>query len=165
MNRAPQQWQETDQICAASFDEHTIFAASPAIEHERALALFDLLETNRFRFVQPALAGPYRLRLAMEGDERLILRISGASPRTEQISIGLRSFRRVLREYLAICDSYHNAIKRLSPVQIETLDMARRAIHDEGAEALNVYLRHAILMDKPTSRRLFSLLCVLHIRR
>jgi uncharacterized protein (UPF0262 family) len=109
-------------------------------------------------------AGPYRLRLSVE-DGRLVLAISddGGSP-LEMIILGLGRFRRPIRDYFAICDSYYQAIRRATAQEIETIDMARRGVHNDAAEMLLERLEGKIETDFATSRRLFTLICVLHIR-
>lgn len=155
---------ETERIAEIELDEKTVVRRSPEIEHERAVAMHDLLAKNRFR---PAgdLAGPYKLHLSIEDRSRLILDVRGLddAPKT-RIALGLAPFRRIVRDYFQICESYYDAIKRLSPAQIETIDMARRGLHNEGSELLVERLGEKVEMDKSTARRLFTLLCVLHIR-
>lgn len=155
---------ESERIAAIELDEKTVVRRSPEIEHERAVAMHDLLAKNRFR---PAgdFSGPYKLYLSIEDRSRLVLDLRGMDdqPKT-RIALGLTPFRRIVRDYFQICESYYDAIKRLSPAQIETIDMARRGLHNEGSELLVDRLGDKVEMDKSTARRLFTLLCVLHIR-
>ena len=155
------------RIIDVSLDERTILWRSADVEQERRIAIYDLLEGNHFapqRVHPDGYAGPYRVRLRVE-DGRLAIDIRRAddSP-LETLVLGLARFRRPIRDYFAICDSYYQAIRQATPQQIETIDMARRGLHNEGAELLIERLRGKIEIDFDTARRLFTLICVLHIR-
>jgi uncharacterized protein (UPF0262 family) len=155
------------RIIDVSLDERTILWRSADVEQERRIAIYDLLEGNRFvpqRVHADGYAGPYRVRLRVE-DGRLVIDIRRAddSP-LETLVLGLARFRRPIRDYFAICDSYYQAIRQATPQQIETIDMARRGLHNEGAELLTERLAGKIEIDFDTARRLFTLICVLHIR-
>src|SRR5690606_189681 len=140
---------------------------SADVEQERRIAIFDLIEENRFapsRQHGDGYAGPYRLGLRVE-EGRLALEIRRADgSHLETIVLGLARFRRPIRDYFAICDSYYQAIRSATPQQIETVDMARRAVHNEAAELLRERLEGKIDVDFDTARRLFTLICVLHIK-
>jgi uncharacterized protein (UPF0262 family) len=155
------------RIIDIKLDEHTILWRSADIEQERRIAIFDILEANMFapQRVQPdGYAGPYRLLLRVE-EGRLAMEISREDEQPlEMIILGLGRFRRLIRDYVAICDSYYQAIKVSTAQQIETVDMARRAIHNEGAELLKERLDGKVAVDFDTARRLFTLICVLHIK-
>lgn len=155
------------RITAIDLDEHTILWRSADIEQERRIAIFDLLEGNFFkpqRIYPDAYAGPFKLMLAVE-EGRLALTISREdSSHLETLVIALGRFRRPIRDYFAICDSYFQAVKTSTPAQIETIDMARRGIHNEAAELLIDALAGKIDVDFDTARRLFTLICVLHIK-
>ena len=149
-------------------DEHTIIWRSADIEQERRIAIFDLLEGNHFapqRAYPDDYAGPFRLLLRVE-EGRLALQISREDESLlETIILALGRFRRPIRDYFAICDSYFTAIKSgATPVQIETIDMARRGIHNDAAELLKGALDGKVDVDFDTARRLFTLICVLHIK-
>ena len=155
------------RIISIELDEGSIVWRNPDVEQERRVAIFDLIEDNKFvpqRGHADGYAGPYRLMLRVE-DGRLIFEISreDGSP-LEAIILGLGRFRRPIRDYFAICDSYYQAIRQASPQQIETIDMARRGIHNEAAELLKERLDGKIAVDFDTARRLFTLICVLHIK-
>lgn len=156
----------TDRIAEIALDEATVRARNPDIEQERKLAIHDLLEDNRFaplRAAERGHAGPWRLELAIhEGRLRLAIR-DGADKPAETLLIGMAGFRRPVREYFAICDSYYGALRRASAREIETVDMARRAIHDRAARLLLDRLEGKAECDFATARRLFTLICVLHI--
>ncbi|WP_374525773.1 UPF0262 family protein [Sphingopyxis sp.] len=155
------------RIISIDLDEGSIIWRNPDVEQERRVAIFDILEDNKFvpqRGHPDGYAGPYRLRLRVE-DGRLIFEISREdhSP-LEAIILGLGRFRRPIRDYFAICDSYYQAIKTATAQQIETVDMARRGLHNEAAEMLMDRLDGKIAVDFDTARRLFTLICVLHIK-
>ena len=155
------------RIIAIDLDEHTILWRSADIEQERRIAIFDLLEGNYFkpfRTYAGDYAGPYKLKLSVE-DGRLAFQISSeGDEHLETQVIALGRFRRPVRDYFAICDSYFQAVKNATPAQIETIDMARRGVHNEAAELLKERLAGTIDLDFDTARRLFTLICVLHIK-
>ncbi|GAA0459943.1 UPF0262 family protein [Sphingomonas molluscorum] len=155
------------RIIDVSLDERTILWRSADVEQERRIAIYDLLEGNRFapqRVHADGYAGPYRVRLRVE-DGRLAIDIRRADDTPlETLVLGLARFRRPIRDYFAICDSYYQALRQATPQQIETIDMARRGLHNEGAELLIERLAGKIEIDFDTARRLFTLICVLHIR-
>ena len=155
------------KILSVELDEGSIVSRNPDVEQERRVAIFDLIEDNKFvpqRGHADGYAGPYRLMLRVE-EGRLIFEISreDGSP-LEAIILGLGRFRRPIRDYFAICDSYYQAIKTSTAQQIETVDMARRGLHNEAAEMLMDRLDGKIAVDFDTARRLFTLICVLHIK-
>lgn len=151
------------RIVQVRLDERTLVRRAPEVEHERAVAIYDLIEENRFRLIDAG-EGPYCLHLRVE-DGRLVLDVRGADDAPiREIGIALAPFRTIVRDYFTVCDSYYQAIKRASPSQIEAIDMGRRGLHDEGSEMLRDRLRSKVEMDRQTARRLFTLLCVLHIR-
>ena len=164
---AKQRHMADPRIIDVTLDERTILWRSADIEQERRIAIFDLLEDNHFapqRVHADGYAGPYRLHLSVEeGRLALEIRREDGSP-LETLVLGLARFRRPIRDYFAICDSYYQAIRNAAPAQIETLDMARRGIHNEAAELLRERLEGKIHVDFDTARRLFTLICVLHIK-
>ncbi|MEO6041480.1 MAG: UPF0262 family protein [Croceibacterium sp.] len=156
-----------DRIVQIKLDEATILSRSAAVEQEREVALRDLVADNRFRPLRAAERGhhgPWSLGLSViEG--RLAMALGDAAGvDAGTIGLGLVRFRRVVREYFAICDSYYKALRNPSAQEIETLDMARRAIHDRGTRQLLEALEGKVETDFATARRLFTLICVLHIR-
>lgn len=155
------------RIIDVALDERTILWRSADVEQERRIAIFDLIEGNHFAPgpVHPdGYAGPYRIALAVE-EGRLALHIKREDDTLlETLVLALGRFRRPIRDYFAICDSYYQAIRASTPQQIETVDMARRAIHNDAAELLRERLAGKIDVDFDTARRLFTLICVLHIR-
>ncbi len=150
------------RIIDIELDERTIIRRNEDVEQERKIAIFDLLEGNHF---DPAgLSGPFRILLRVE-DNRLAIDIKDeAGQPLDTIRLGLARFRRPIRDYFAICDSYYKAIRSDTPHRIEAVDMARRAVHNEAAELLQECLDGKIDLDFDTARRLFTLICVLHIR-
>lgn len=157
------------RIAAIELDERTVLWRNADVEQERRVAIFDLLEGNRFRPLDIAGDGPWKLVLRVE-DGRLAMDCRrqptpATAPPDGTLTLGLAPFRRVVREYFAICDSYYKAIRSASPSQIETIDMARRGIHNDAATLLLERLDGRIDTDFDTARRLFTLICVLHIRQ
>ncbi|MGI9364852.1 MAG: UPF0262 family protein [Rhizobiaceae bacterium] len=148
-------------------DEATIGRANADVEHERAVAIFDLIEENSFQPIghdATATNGEYRLNLGVV-EQRLVFSIADRddNPVTTHI-LSLTPFRKIVREYYQICESYYEAIRSATPSQIEAIDMARRGLHNEGSETLRERLNGKIEIDFDTARRLFTLICVLHWR-
>ena len=155
------------RIIDVSLDERTILWRSADIEQERRIAIFDLLEGNHFapqRQHPDGYAGPYRISLRVEEGRLAIDIMREDGSHLETLVLGLARFRRPIRDYFAICDSYYQAIRNATPAQIETIDMARRGIHNAAAELLKERLEGKIGIDFDTARRLFTLICVLHIK-
>src|SRR3954454_14742973 len=150
------------RIIDIELDERTIIRRSDEIEQERRVAIFDLLEANHF---QPdGLDGPFRILLRIE-DNRLAIELKDeAGAPLATIRLGLARFKRPVRDYFAICDSYFKAVRSDSPHGLEAIDMARRAVHNDAAELLRDCLADQVEMDFDTARRLFTLICVLHIK-
>ncbi len=149
------------RLVAVTIDEASIGRANPDIEHERAVAIYDLLEENVFA---PSVecAGPYALHLAIV-ESRLVFDIRTASG--EPIiahALSLTPFRRIVKDYFMICESYYQAIRKSTPSQIEAIDMGRRGLHDEAAELLIQRLDGKVVIDFDTARRLFTLIFALH---
>ena len=155
------------RISHIELDEATILWRNADIEQERRIAIFDLIEENTFkpcRAFAAGFEGPYRLKLSVQ-DGRLAMEVSGEDGQElETLILGLGRFRRPIREYFAICDSYYQAIRKATASEIETIDMARRGVHNEAAEMLLERLEGKVETDFATVRRLFTLICVLHIR-
>ena len=155
------------RIIDIELDERTILWRSADVEQERRIAIFDLIEENHFapqRVHADGYAGPYRVALSVEeGRLALAIKREDGTP-LETLVLALGRFRRPIRDYFAICDSYYQAIRAATPQQIETIDMARRGIHNQSAELLIERLDGKITVDFDTARRLFTLICVLHIR-
>ncbi|MDT0575453.1 UPF0262 family protein [Croceicoccus sp. F390] len=155
------------RIIDITLDEATILWRNPDIEQERRIAIFDLIEENCFKPLRSFSAGhtgPYRLQLSVV-DGRLSVVIADEQDQTlETLILGLARLRRPVREYFAICDSYYQAIRKASAQEIETIDMARRGVHNQAAELLLERLDGKVETDFATARRLFTLICVLHIR-
>jgi uncharacterized protein (UPF0262 family) len=144
--------------------DETISRSTPDIEHERAVAIFDLIEENSFRPVSDEGDGPYRLKLSLV-ERRLVFAVSredGGEVVTHILS--LTPLRRIVKDYYLICESYYDAIRSSTPSHIEAIDMGRRGLHNEGSQTLKDRLSGKIDMDFDTARRLFTLVCVLHWR-
>ncbi|HLL58481.1 MAG TPA: UPF0262 family protein [Allosphingosinicella sp.] len=152
----------TPSIISIELDDRSIIRRNDDVEQERKIAIFDLLEANHF---DPAgHEGPFRILLRVEDNRLAIdLRDEAGTP-LDTIRLGLARFRRLIRDYFAICDSYYKAVRSDTHHRIEAVDMARRAVHNEAAELLNECLEGKIAMDFDTARRLFTLICVLHIK-
>ncbi|MDJ0945445.1 MAG: UPF0262 family protein [Kiloniellales bacterium] len=154
---------EKQFIANITLDEASVVRRSPDVEHERAVAIYDLLEENRFAPVGDY-HGPYHLHLALQ-ENRLLFDIRNeADSALGTVTLPLSPFRRIVKDYFAICESYFEAIKTASPSKIEAIDMGRRGLHNEGSELLRERLDGKIEIDFDTARRLFTLICVLHIR-
>ncbi|MFO1091609.1 MAG: UPF0262 family protein [Hyphomicrobiales bacterium] len=160
---APSKPSATDKLKAVDLDESLAAAPNPDIEHERKVAIYDLLEDNTFRLPGRD-SGPYDLRLSI-ADNRLVFDIKDkAAAPCLIIGLALSPFRRIVKDYFMICESYYQAIRTATPSQIETIDMARRGLHNEGSELLLERLNGKVEIDFDTARRLFTLVCVLHWR-
>jgi uncharacterized protein (UPF0262 family) len=153
-------------IARIVLDDANLPPPTPEIEQERKVAIFDLLENNTFalppRDGRVVPQGPYQLGLAIR-DRRLVFDIAAESGEpAAEFHLSLGPFRQVVKDYFQICESYFSAVKTLPPSQIETIDMARRGIHNEGARVLQERLEGKAVVDNDTARRLFTLICVLH---
>ena len=152
---------DTARLIDVVLDE-SIGRSTPDVEHERAVAIFDLVEENSFRPVGDTGDGPYRLKLSLV-ESRLVFEVtreSGDAVITHILS--LTPFRRIVKDYYMICESYYEAIRTASPAQIEAIDMGRRGLHNEGSQTLMERLDGKIRVDMQTARRLFTLVCALH---
>jgi uncharacterized protein (UPF0262 family) len=151
------------RIASITLDEHTVVRRSPDIEHERAVAIFDLLEENYFKPASGR-AGPYDLHLSIEENRLNIAVRSQVDGESETIVLPLAPFRGIVRDYFMVCESYYEAIRRSSLSQIEAVDMGRRSLHNEGSALLIERLGERAEIELDTARRLFTLICVLHLR-
>ena len=144
-------------------DDGPVIRRSREVEREREVAVFDLLEANDFVLVGGP-PGPYSLTIGIE-ENRLVfdVRDPQGAP-LERIRLSLTPFRGIVRDYFTLCEAYYEAIKTASLARIEAIDMGRRSMHDEGAELLRERLAEAAEIDADTARRLFTLVCVLHVR-
>jgi len=150
-------------IVGVFLDEKSVVRRSPQVEHERKVAIFDLLEENVFD-LQDGPEGPYNLHLRIE-ESRLVFDVRDEDDiNLTEFTLPLRVFRSIVRDYFLVSDTYFKAIKTQSPSQIEAIDMGRRGLHNEGADLLAERLAEKVTIDTDTARRLFTLLCVLHIR-
>jgi len=146
------------RIARIDIDEQTLAAPTDQAEHERKVAIFDLVEKNSFApegAAEAGCEGPFDLRLALE-DNRLVFDVTGAGY-ARKIMLSLTPFKTIQRDYRMICESYYEALKNATPSQIESIDMGRRGIHNEGAELLSERLKDKIVIDHETARRLFTL--------
>ena len=151
----------TQRLVKLTLDESSIGRSGSEVEHERAVAIYDLLEQNSFAPVGDA-KGPFALHLSLTGN-RLMLDIrqdDGAPVMVHLLS--LSPLRRIVKDYFMVCDNYYAAIRNAPPERIEALDMGRRSLHDAGSELLMERLKRKVAIDFDTARRLFTLVCVLH---
>jgi uncharacterized protein (UPF0262 family) len=151
------------RIARVTLDERTVVRRSPEVEHERAVAIFDLIEESHFAPVGDS-SGPYSLHLSIV-ENRLVIDVRTQKEQPlGKVILALSPFRRIVKDYFTICESYYQAIRTSSPSQIEAIDMGRRGLHNEGSDLLRERLAGKIELDVTTARRLFTLICVLHIR-
>lgn len=154
---------ETNRLADVQLDESSLAPASPNAEHERRIALFDLKEANTFTVLGEA-RGPYVLTLAM-AEGRLAFDVADeAGARVVLHYLAVSALRKLIKDYVFICESYHAAIRDAPPSRIEAIDMGRRGLHDEAAEVLMGALAERIAVDLETARRLFTLVVALHVR-
>lgn len=149
------------RLYAITLDPGSIRPSNANIEHEREVALFDLLESNTFE-LNGREGGPYRLMLGMVED-RLVFSVGDET--TDMLMthvLSLTPFRRIVRDYFTVCESYYQAIRTAPPSRIQAIDMGRRGLHDDGSRLLVERLKGKIVIDHDTARRLFTLLCALH---
>jgi uncharacterized protein (UPF0262 family) len=154
------------RIAHIELDDSNLPPPTPEIEQERKVAMFDLMEDNSFvlpkRDDRLVPDGPYHVALSIR-DKRLVFEVAtDANQPAAEFHLSLGPFRQVVKDYWQICESYFDAVKNLPPSQIETIDMARRGIHNEGARILTERLEGKAEIDNDTARRLFTLICVLH---
>ncbi len=158
---------ESDQsvfrIIKIDLDERSLAPATADIEHERKVAIYDLLEENSFEPIGGG-EGPFELYLHYV-ERRLVfdVRREGGEP-IGQVHLSMTPFRKIIKDYFMLCESYYDAIRNAAPAQIETIDMARRSMHNEGSEILRERLDEKIVLDLNTARRLFTLICSFHMR-
>ena len=158
---SPSDQPASHRLVAVTLDENSIGRSNPDVEHERAVAIYDLLENNSFA-PQVDAKGPFALHLSINGSRLVfdIRRADGSAVMAHLLS--LTPLRRIVKDYYMVCDSYYEAIRTATPDRIEALDMARRALHDEGSTILMERLERKVTLDFDTARRLFTLICVLH---
>jgi uncharacterized protein (UPF0262 family) len=150
-----------NRLVAVSLDEASIGRSTSDVEHERAVAIYDLLEENSFAPIGKG-GGPYALHLGIK-ENRLVfdIRLADGDPVVAHL-LSLTPFKGIVKDYFLICDSYYQAIRTATPDRIEAIDMGRRGLHDEGSRILQDALKRKVAIDFDTARRLFTLICVLH---
>jgi uncharacterized protein (UPF0262 family) len=152
---------DAHRLVAVTLDEASIGRSGPDVEHERAIAIYDLLEDNSFA-PHGGAKGPFKLHLSITGNRLVFdIRKTDGKPVMAHL-LSLTPLRRIVKDYYLICDSYYAAIRTATPERIEALDMGRRALHDEGSQLLMERLKRKVAVDFETARRLFTLICVLH---
>ncbi|MDZ4760082.1 MAG: UPF0262 family protein [Alphaproteobacteria bacterium] len=151
------------RISSIELDEKSLAPAGPDAEHERKIAIFDLIEDNRFAVVDHV-GGPYALVLSL-ADNRLVFDVSESNGQhVRRFILSLTALRRVIKDYFMVCESYYEAIRNATTAHIEAIDMGRRGLHNEGSELLTQRLSDKVDVDFDTARRLFTLVCALHSR-
>ncbi len=151
------------RIHTVTLDDASIIRRTPEVEHERRVAMVDLTHSNSVELADTALTSPYALFISVR-ENRLTLRFTGSNEAVADVTVPLSPFRRLIKDYFLMCESYYEAIKHAPPDRIQTIDMARRGVHNEGSEKLQEMVKDALTMDFNTARRLFTLICVLHIK-
>ncbi len=154
---------DRNRLVRITLDEDTLVRRSPEVEHERAVAIYDLLQGNSFALVGHD-GGPYALHLGIQENRLLFDVRDDDDAALDRVVLPLGAFRNVIRDYFRVCEAYYEAIKTASPSRIEAIDEGRRSLHNEGAELLRERLARHISIDEETERRLFTLICVLHVR-
>lgn len=150
-----------DRLIGIVLDQKSIARSNANIEHEREVAIFDLLDANSFALPGRD-AGPYRLTLSIVED-RLALAVNTEAEETIITHLlSLTPFRRVVKDYFIVCDTYYQAIRSAPPSRIQSIDMGRRALHNEGSQLLQERLQGKVTVDHDTARRMFTLICALH---
>lgn len=153
--------QDTSRLIEITLDDESLGRKSADVEHERKVAIFDLLEDNLFALAEGE-EGPYILRLSI-AENRLVFAVSDEKQRPiTSFMLSLSPFRKLVKDYFLVCETYYEAIKTAPPSRIEALDMGRRGLHNEGSQLLMQRLEGKIETDFDTSRRLFTLICALH---
>jgi uncharacterized protein (UPF0262 family) len=160
MARAPRKPQDA-RLAAITLDESSIGRSNRDVEHERAVAIYDLIADNTFKPLGHD-GGPYALQLGISGNRLVFdIRATDGTPVIAHM-LSLAPFSRIVKDYFTVCDSYYTAIRTATPDRIEALDMGRRALHDEGSRIVMERLKRKVEVDFDTARRLFTLLSVLH---
>ena len=154
---------KAERIVHLSLDDPALVARNSDLEHERRVAIFDILESNHFALIDGP-DGPYRLKLSL-ADRGIVFAVSdGEGAVLSRIELSMTPFRRNIRDYFMICESYFEAMRTATPERVETIDQARRALHNESAELLKSRLADKVTLDDDTARRLFTLISVLQMR-
>jgi uncharacterized protein (UPF0262 family) len=149
------------RLVAITLDEKSIVRSNPNVVHEREVAIYDILDGNTFEVIGRD-DGPFSLALSIVED-RLVFTLTATPPAEAfAVVVALSAFRRVIKDYFSVCDTYYQAIRNAPPSRIQTIDMGRRALHDEGSRLLSDRLQGKISLDHATARRLFTLICALH---
>lgn len=155
---------KTPSIKSVTLDEASILRRTAEVEHERRVALVDITHNNKVALLTaPQLTPPYDLFISV-CDNRLTLRFNDMQSHIHDVLLPLNGFRGIIKDYFLMCESYYDAVRYSASERLQTLDMARRGVHNEGSEMLQAQLADRLTMDFSTARRLFTLICVLHIK-
>tara|TARA_A100001011_G_C14047755_1_gene730542 strand:- start:233 stop:739 length:507 start_codon:yes stop_codon:yes gene_type:complete len=159
------QKEDLNYIVDIELVQSSLLRKLPEVEHEREVAIFDLLEKNKFKLNGDNISiGPYKLRLSFKDGNITFLVSNKDNEFLKNVILSIKPFRSLIKDYFLVCESYYDAIKTMSPKQIEAIDMGRRSLHNEGAEILKDRMSKHVQIDDSTARRFFTLLCVLQIR-
>jgi uncharacterized protein (UPF0262 family) len=150
-----------DRLVEIKLDQKSLGRATANIEHEREVAIFDILDGNVFR-VDSIDEGPYKLSLALSDDKLLMSIAAEGGSEVAQHSVALTPLKRIMKDYFMICETYYEAVRTAPPARIQAIDVSRRGLHDEGSAVLREKLAPRVLVDEDTARRLFTLVCSLH---
>ena len=162
MSKPPEQDDQNNRIVAVTLDEESIGRSGPDIEHERAIAIYDLIEQNLFAPEGADGTGPFTVHIGITGNRLMFdIRREDGTPVVAHL-LSLSPFRGIVKDYFMICDSYYQAIRTATPDKIEAIDMGRRGLHNEGADMMMTRLAGRVDIDFETARRLFTLITVLH---
>lgn len=160
-NPGPMPATDTERLVAITLDEASIRRSNASIEHEREVAIYDILDHNAFK-LEGRSDGPYKLNLGLSED-RLVLTVGNETTDTLVAHVlSLTPFKKIIKDYFIVCDSYYQAIRNAPPSKIQAIDMGRRGLHNEGSRVLQERLEGKITVDHDTARRLFTLICALH---
>ncbi|MEM7044472.1 MAG: UPF0262 family protein [Pseudomonadota bacterium] len=154
---------QKNRIADIKLDQGSIVRWSREVDHERQVAIFDLLENNSFA-LEGGFEGPYRIELSLRDANLIVAVAAEEGDEQTEITLSMRPFRKLIKDYFLICESYFDAIRTATPSRIEAIDMGRRGLHNDGAALLMDVLKDKITIDEETARRLYTLICVLHIR-
>lgn len=157
----PQDQKSRDRLSEITLDPKSLGRASANVEHEREVAIFDILDGNAFA-LEGVDRGPYKLYLAV-AEDRLVLSVAAEDnePVAEH-AVQLTPLKRIMKDYFLVCESYYEAVRTAPPARIQAIDVNRRSLHDEGSQVLRQKLVDRIVVDEDTARRLFTLVCSLH---
>lgn len=158
---SPQNEINPDRLIEITLDQKSLGRVHANIEHEREVAIFDILDGNAFA-IEGLNQGPYKLNLSVIEDRLVLVIVNESDVEVLQHHIALTPLKRIMKDYFLVCESYYEAVRTAPPARIQAIDVSRRALHDEGSQVLREKLANQIIVDDDTARRLFTLVCSLH---